>query len=292
MDYSSWEMKAAAALEEELSRSRPSEQLSKRLHELQTVLPDAEFEQRWMAICAEARESDKRTDAEFRALAAGRAAEQRPADLVTRSTTIDTTFSASGPIPYTLQWTNIPGGTGSDGAASVDINAGKFYASRSRNDNGMVDAYAAIGVGITPEVASCRLWIRPYVNWRGYEMFGRQIVHPGGPSESLYVRAEVELGIIVQSTTLSGGDFRTDAQTFPDLWQSAYTGPVNHQVFHSGTAFVQAYQLWVPASNTRRYSVWIVCRAIAVGTIGQNIRAYAVASTECTMPWLMVGQVY
>ena len=292
MEYGNWETQAAAALEKELSRSRPSDRLSKLLDE-QTVLPEVEFEQRWMAICSEARNAIKDVDAEFRALAASRAAEQRPADLVIRSTTIDTTFSASGPNPYTLQWTQVPGpSTPSDHAVATDVNAGTFYADRSRvNANGQVDAFAGIGVGIAPEVASCRLWVRPYVNWRGYELFGRRIIAPG-PGESLLVAATVQLGIIIQSTTLSGGDFRTDAQTWPNLWSSSYLGPVNQQVWHSGTAWGPATWLEAPASNTRRYAVWVVCRAIATGTVGQRAIAYADANTNCTMPWLMVGQVY
>src|SRR5262249_25224678 len=189
MEYCNWETQAAAALEKELSRSRPSYQLSKLLDE-QTVLSEAEFEQRWIAIRSEATERIKDVDAEFRALAASRAAEQRPADLVIRSTTIDTTFSASGPNPYTLQWTFVPNpSTPSDAAVATDVNAGTFYADRGRTGNGTVEAFAGIGVGITPEVASCRLWVRPYVNWRGHELFGRQITAPGGPAEQLLVQA-------------------------------------------------------------------------------------------------------
>lgn len=153
MEYSSWETQAAAALEEELRRSRTSDRLRKLLDEQQTALPEVKSEQRWMAICSEARDGIKDVDAEFRALAASREAEQRPPDFATRSTTIDTTFGPGAPNPYTLQWTNVPGdSTPSDASVAADVNAGTFTQAAAGTEMARLMPMLPSGSGLRPRL--------------------------------------------------------------------------------------------------------------------------------------------
>lgn len=297
MDDDDWALRAAAALEAEVRSCGPTDRLRELLRHDQAVGSDEEAQQRRLAIQSEALARVHAIDSEFRAHTRGGPVEVLPA-FGTRTAFDDVTFAPrSSQWPYTLQWTYVtPPVAPSDSYVSTDVDTGIFDVYRgntpsTRAENGHAEAYAGIGVWFTPTVASCELSIRPYVVWKGWDLIGREF-GAKGPAEPLLAGTEAYEGIVVQSTDLRGGDFRTDLQVWPRLWSEGSYWYVNRQFWHSGTNWAPDFWVRMPASNTRRYAIWVIARAVAWGALGEYARAYSAMSLNFYMQSLMVGQVY
>lgn len=304
MEYN-WEERAVAALEQELKPSQSALQLRKLVEEYKNTHHPSRAElapaqqavreenhQHWEAISRQVEAATQTMEAKFRQQTSSMKPEELPRTLVSWDghTNLDTTFAPNGPNPYALQWTDVPGGTAGVGA---DIHSGTFWSNRASED-GFLDAYGALGIAIVPQIPACRLWVRPYVNWMGHAFLTSAPLVVNPSPENDRATGGAQLGIVVQSTDLAGGDSRTDAQTWPELWQFSQVNPpvLNPDMGFRGNAFAPPFTLEVPASNARRYVVWVICRTFAIGGRGVTMDALASAGTVCSMPGLMVGQVY
>jgi len=266
--------------EQEAAARPPSPELSsaqRRRHE--------EFERDSKVLASQVLEEVKGLDTGFRHRAV-------PFDQIphvrSNDSVLDTTFSPGGPWPYRLAWTQIDGFAAAGDSASADIHSGTFYASRYTT-SGQLNAYAGLGVWITPQLQSCRLWVRPYVDWSGFDILQTRIYDPN-VNEQRWGVAQVQLGIFIQSWDLSGGSFNSDATKWVTLWNRSELNPIGSRNYQ-GNAFAGDYILEAFASSSRQYAIWAVCRATAIAESGFAVATRASASVSCRMPFLLVGQI-
>ncbi|MEU6896238.1 hypothetical protein ABZ934_31740 [Streptomyces sp. NPDC046557] len=204
-----------------------------------------------------------------------------------RSTTVDTTYSPDGPNPYRYAARDVPGFEATGDGAAADIHTGTFWASRYTT-SGQLTSRAAIGVTIVPE-QSCLLWVRPYINWSGFDIL-QHVDYMPGSGEQRRAFALAQVGILVSSRDLAGGNPVSVGQTHVDLWSRDELNPVGSRDY-SGTAFAGDYQLRVPASSDRMFDVWATCRVYVLAESGFAVATRASSSASCSMPFMFVGQV-
>lgn len=205
---------------------------------------------------------------------------------------LDTTFTPAGlgnPWPYQLSWRQVDGFEATGDGAGADIQSGTFWASRY-SVGGQLNAYAGLGAWITPEFQSCRLWVRPYVNWSGFDILQHRVFDPS-VHEQRWAVAQVQLGIFVQSWYLAGGSFNTDATKWITLWNRSELNPVGSRNYQ-GTAFAGDYTLEAFGTSSRQYAIWATCRATAIAESGFAVATRASASVSCNMPAMLVGQIH
>jgi hypothetical protein len=284
---------AIAAIGEALGAPGPAGRLGKLLAEQEAAarprLPDLspaqrklreEFERDNKVLANRVVEELKVLDARFR--------DQTIPFAQTPNLIIDSTFSPNGPLPYTLSWTQIDGFPAAGDSANADIHSGTYYASRYTT-SGELDAYAGLGAWITPQLPSCRLWVRPYVAWSGYDILQTRIYDPN-VNEQRWAVAQVQLGIFIQSWDLSGGSFNSEPPTWVLAWNRSELNPSGSRNYQDN-AFAGDYIQYAPATSSRQYAIWAVCRVTAIAQAGFAVDTRASASVSCKMPFLLVGQI-
>ena len=99
------------------------------------------------------------------------------------------------------------------------------------------------------------------------------------------------LGIIVQSRLVSGGDFRTDAIFWQEVWHRAQLNPQGAADYDGTASGATGLTLDVPVSSTRSYAVWVVCRAAVFADPGFAVATRTGAAINCAIPFLVVQEV-
>jgi hypothetical protein len=104
-----------------------------------------------------------------------------------------------GPDCYRLTWEQVDGSPtgGSADVAKANVRDGVFWVSRYVPSRGVGHAYAGLGVWIIPVLQSCRMLIRPYVNWQGWDILDHRVLDPSHGSELVRAIAGGHLGIYV-----------------------------------------------------------------------------------------------
>jgi hypothetical protein len=226
-------------------------------------------------------EEVKALDTEFRHRA-------MPLDQLPHFTIVDTTYSPNGPVPYTLSWTQIGGFIATGDYANADIHSGVFSASRYTTGP-QLDAFAGLGAWITPQFQSCRLSVRPYVVWSGYDTLQTKLYDPN-THEKQWAIAQVQLGIFIQSWDLAGGTPHSELPKWVTLWNRSELNP-NGSKNYQATTFAGDFTMDAVATSSRQYAIWAVCRATAIAASGFAVATRASASVSCKMPFLLVGQI-
>jgi hypothetical protein len=191
---------------------------------------------------------------------------------------------------YRLSWGHIDGGVQGAGiGARTDPTHGTFWASHYGYGGSQLNAYAGIGVRLSPSQPWSRLSIRPFVNWSGYDVLSHRLYDPQ-LTVTGWGTAHGQIGIHVQSWDHSGGAFNNDASRWVTAWNRSEINPSGTRDYN-GTEDARTLQLEVLVSNQRRYAIWVSCRAF-IGTqarFGLDIRA--AASVSCQLPFLFVEEM-
>ena len=133
------------------------------------------------------------------------------------------------------------------------------------------------------------LSVRPYVNWSGNDLLQHRVFDPQ-LGEQRWAVGLGQVGIIVQSRLLAGGDFRTDAIHWQDVWHRAELNPQGASD-HDGTiGSAMGLALEVPATSERRYSVWVTCNVMVFADPGFAVATRASAAISCAVPFLVVEE--
>lgn len=97
-------------------------------------------------------------------------------------------------------------------------------------------------------------------------------------------------GLIVQSQLLAGGDFRTDAILWRNIWRRSVLNPQSG-FDYEGTVDSRELALEdVAVTAARRYVVWVVCNANVYADPGFAAATRASAAIRCGVPFLFVEE--
>ena len=194
-----------------------------------------------------------------------------------------------GPFLYRLSWVHIDGFSGAGIGGSADPKTGKFWASHYTIGT-QQNAYAGIGVRLTPSLQWCRLSVRPYVNWSGFDILRHKVYDPQ-LNEHRWALAGAELGIIVQSWNPAGGAYNVDARHWVNLWKSAEQNPDRWRDYADTASSSTGLQVDVLATKMRQYAIWVCCRAWVIADSGFAVATRSSSSVSCHLPFLVVEEV-
>jgi hypothetical protein len=189
---------------------------------------------------------------------------------------------------FALEWTHIDPFAGAGSFARADRRTGMMGAGHY-TISGWLRAYAGVGVRISPKTGIGMLSVRPYVNWSGNDLLQHRVFDPQ-LEEQRWAVGLGRVGIIVQSNLVAGGDFRTDAIHWQDVWRRAELNPQGASD-HDGTASsATGLAIEVPATSGRRYAVWVVCNAKVFADPGFAVATRASAAISCAVPFLVIEE--
>lgn len=189
---------------------------------------------------------------------------------------------------YALEWTHIDPFAGTGSFARADRRTG-LMGTGHYTISGWLKSYAGVGVRIVPKTGIGMLSVRPYVNWTSNDLLQHRVFDPQ-LEEQRWAVGLGQVGIIVQSKLLAGGDFRTDAIHWQDVWRRAELNPQGASD-HDGTASsATGLTLEVPSTAGRRYFVWVVCNASVFADPGFAVATRASAAISCAVPFLVVEE--
>lgn len=173
--------------------------------------------------------------------------------------------------------------------ARPKLDAGRFAAGHSLT-NGYGQALAALGVVIVPSLPWCKLSVRPYVNYQGsFYLSGRR---PPDAWENASSTAWASVGILVESWSVGGGFYHLDIDQPVVVSTFSETNPTKSWRDFGGSISGSAgLTTEVFASSSRRYRIWVYCWAEVQAQSLISAGAYASASIDCWMPYLVVEQI-
>lgn len=166
---------------------------------------------------------------------------------------------------------------------------GRFAAGHSRT-SGYGQALAAVGVVMVPDLDWCDLSIRPYVSYNGsFYLSGRR---PEDAWQDATSSAWASVGILVESWAVGGGSYRLDWDQPVLVSSFSETNPTRSWRDFGGSVSVgDGLSAKVFASGARRYRIWVYCWAEVQAQMLVSAGAYATASVDCVMPYLVVEQI-
>jgi hypothetical protein len=189
---------------------------------------------------------------------------------------------------YALEWTHIDPFAGTGSFARADRRTGLMGAGHFTT-SGWLRSFAGVGVRIVPKTGIGVLSVRPYVNWSGNDLLQHRVFDPQ-LGEERWAVALGRVGIIVQSKLLAGGDFRTDAIQWQDVWRRAELNPQGASDHDGTVGSATGLMLEVPAIAGRRYVVWVTCNANVFADPGFAVATRASAAISCAVPFLVVEE--
>jgi hypothetical protein len=190
---------------------------------------------------------------------------------------------------YALEWMHRDPFAGTGSFALANRRTGALTASHYTT-SGWLSAYAGVGVRLVPKVAAGVISVRPYVNWSGNDLLQHRVFDPQ-LNEQRWGVAQGSIGIIVQSSKLTNDDFRTDAQVWVRAWRREQLNPQGASD-HDGTiSSSSGLTLDVPVTSSRRYSIWVACRASAFADPGFAVATRSNVSMNCSVPFVVVEEI-
>jgi hypothetical protein len=194
-----------------------------------------------------------------------------------------------GEFFYAYDWRSIDPFVGVSSYVHADRRTGLMDAGHYTT-SGWLRAYAGVGVGIVPKTGIGLLRVAPYVNWSGNDLLQHRVFDPQ-LGEQRWGVAIGQLGIIVQSQRLTGGDFRTDWIQWQEVWHRAELNPQGASDY-DGTASAATGLVAddVPVTSGRRYIVWVVCAVKVFADPGFAVATRSTGAISCGVPFLVIEE--
>jgi hypothetical protein len=190
---------------------------------------------------------------------------------------------------YRLAWTHIDDTAGAGIGANVDLKKGTMGSSHYALGPGR-NAYAGIGVRLVPQLDWCRLSVRPYLNWAGFDTLTHR-VHDPQLDESRWATSIGLSGIIVQSWNASGGAYNLDARHFLEEWRRQEPNPSGSRDHGGLSSSGTGLQVDVLASGQRQYAVWVCVQVFVAADPGFGTSTYAAGSISGALPFVVVEEI-
>jgi len=190
---------------------------------------------------------------------------------------------------YRLSWGDVEGGHGAGIGGSADPKTGKFWASHY-STGGERNAYAGVGVRLTPKLNWCRLSVRPYVNWSGFDILRHKVYDPQ-LNERRWAFGSARLGIVIQSWNPAGGAYNLDASHWVEVFRDVEQNPDAWRDYADTASSSTGLQVDALATSARQYAIWVCCRATVIADAGFAVATRASSSVSCHLPFLVVEEV-
>jgi hypothetical protein len=189
---------------------------------------------------------------------------------------------------YALEWTHVDPFAGTGSFARADKKTGLMGAAHFTT-SGWLRAHAGVGVRIVPKTGIGVLSVRPYVNWSGNDLLQHRVFDPQ-LGEQRWGVAIGKVGIIIQSRLVTGGDFRTDAIHWQEVWHRAQLNPQSAADYDGTESSGTGLTIDVAATAGRRYSIWVTCNATVFADPGFAVATRTSGAISCAVPFIVVEE--
>lgn len=176
-----------------------------------------------------------------------------------------------------------------EGYAGASHHSGEFFASNYTLDRPKWTV-AQVGAQLKPSLAACKLSIRPYVKWSGYDIFSHR-VHQPGSHEQRWATALASTGICVESWNEAGGGHFAEAPRWTDEWVRHEVNPSGSREYEGVSTPISGLQAEVFALGSRWYAIWILCRVHVSADPGFAVSTSSTASISCKVPFFVVEEI-
>jgi hypothetical protein len=192
---------------------------------------------------------------------------------------------------YRDRFVHLDGGSAGAGIdARADHRTGKFSASHY-TINGWLNGFAYVAAFLTPQVPRCRLSVRPYIPWSGYDTLYHG-VHQPGTTERRWAVATATMGIILQSRGPGETPVTEREHWAPPLWNRSELNPSGSRTYEGTGIPSTGVALEHPvATNQREYAFWVGCKIAVWADRGFQVSTRAGGTVSCSMPFLVVEEI-
>jgi hypothetical protein len=196
----------------------------------------------------------------------------------------DTSTHVFGAGHLTHGWTHL-----GSGQASADFENAKLFAYNYTTGPARFTV-AQIGVSLRPSFPQCKLSVRAYVRFWGYNILDHR-VHQPGSTEVRRAWALGSVGLKVDSWNLDGSNSNLDAERWVDVWDRGEPNPFGRRDFDSSVSVSDGMIVEPLAIDSRSYIIWITCRVGVSADPGFEVSTYATSSISCLVPYFVVEEI-
>jgi hypothetical protein len=175
------------------------------------------------------------------------------------------------------------------GQAGVDVANGRFHASNYTTGPARFTV-AQLGVRLRPSVPVCKLSVRAYAQFSGYDILTHQ-VHQPGTSETRRAWALGSVGVKVDSVNLAGADYHLDGESWVDLWNRSEVNPSDSREYEGSVSVSDGLIVEPIGIASREYAIWVTCRVGVSADPGFTVSTYATSSIGCHVPYFVVEEI-
>ena len=196
----------------------------------------------------------------------------------------DTRLHVFGPDDLTLGWVHLD-----QGQAGVDVAASRLRASNSTTGPARFTV-AQLGVKLRTSVPVCKLSVRAYVQYSGYDILSHR-VHQPGSSERRRAWALGRVGVKVDSWALDGSGYHLDGENLVSVWDRSVENPSDSRDYEGTLSSSDGLIVEPIAVDSRDYVVWVTCVVGVSADPGFEVSTYATSSIGCHVPYLVVEEI-
>jgi hypothetical protein len=176
-----------------------------------------------------------------------------------------------------------------DGQAGADFENGKFYAYNYTTGPARFSV-AQVGVIFQPTPTLCKLSVRPYVRYSGYDILKHAVHDPSIPEERR-AWALGSVGLKIDSWDPGGGNYNVDGETWVNLWDRSEVNPSSSRSYDESVSVSDGLILEPVAINSRQYGIWVTCRVGVSADPGFAVSTYATSSIGCQLVYFVAEEI-
>ena len=188
------------------------------------------------------------------------------------------------PKYYKLGWVHLDWGQ-----AGADPRTGKLFASNYTTGPARFTV-AQIGVKLRPTFPMCRLSVRAYTQFSGFDALHHRVHDPSLP-EQRRAWALGSVGVKVDSWNLDGTGYFQDGLKWVDVWNRSEVNPSDSRQYENSVSSGDGLMVELLATNSRDYAIWVTCLVGVSADPGFAVSTYATSSIGCDVPFFVVEEI-
>ena len=175
------------------------------------------------------------------------------------------------------------------GQANVDTAKGTFFAANYTIGPPRFTV-AQLGVKFRPSVPVCKLSVRAYAHFSGYDILDHR-VHDDSLPEYRRAWALGSVGVRVDSWKLDGSEYRFEGLNWANMWDRSEVNPDDSREYDGSVSSSGGLIVEPLAVSSRDYAVWVTCRVGVSADPGFAVSTYATSSISCQVPFFVVEEI-